>query len=382
MYNVCIIGGGPTGLTTAKLLAEQGWECVVLEEHTKIGEPTECTGLISASGVKELGLDLSECLVNTIYGADIYSPGNYMLSVQRETPVAYLIDRADFDKKLAKEAHAAGVEIKNNSRMININNNSVFFQAKERGELIKAQVIVGADGALSKTREMKFGGKPKQNSFIHAYQVRGQGNFNEKKVNVYLGNYAKGFFAWNSPENKSVSRIGLGTNLGEKIKENFDLFAKEKNFAEETFNSRISSLIPVGPPLEKAVKENILLVGDAAFQTKSTSGGGIMLGLEAAKACAKTIDNHFKHKKPLENYNKEIEPIKKELRMHWKIRNYLNSLNEAQTDKLFIKLKNAGIEEFLNEEGHMDKPAQFISKLALKPKMWGMFGTGLKFLMS
>src|SRR5215475_14169762 len=45
--DVAIVGGGPAGLLLAARCADAGLDVLVLEEHTLLGEPTHCTGVIS-----------------------------------------------------------------------------------------------------------------------------------------------------------------------------------------------------------------------------------------------------------------------------------------------------------------------------------------------
>jgi len=61
--------------------------------------------------------------------------------------------------------------------------------------------------------------------------------------------------------------------------------------------------------------------------------------------------------------------------MHWKIRNYFNSLSNDQIDKMFKKLKEKDIGYFLEREGDMDNPSSFIGKMAKSPKYWFMAKT-------
>lgn len=377
MYSVAVIGAGPTGLRVATILQRQGFDTVVLEEHSSIGMPVNCGGLISRNGVEELGLNIESCLVNEIRGAEIYSPDNEMIKIEKAEPVAYVIDRKKFDRTLYKEAVKSGVEVRLNTRMIDIRNESIFVEHGGRGELLKAKVIVGADGYNSKTRSL-LGIDIARDKFVHTFQANIKGVYNPNYVKVFLCPYIKDFFGWMIPESSDIARVGIGTAEGNP-KEAFDMLLADRNINQELF-SKSSSLIPIGEPLNGIVNENVLLAGDAAFHTKATTGGGIISGISAADACAAAIVFYLKNNKPLENYEKNLKPLNKELKIHWKIRSYLNSLPEQNLDKLFVKLKKAKIEEFLEKEGDMDKPTKFVGKLLRKPSMWKLLPELLKFM--
>lgn len=369
MDAVVIAGAGPAGLKVASELAKEGWNITLLEEHGEIGIPENCSGLLSISGLNELGISAERCTVNKIFGAEIYSPYGTKLVIERNKPVAVVVKRAEFDKALYEEALNSGAKIELNSKLIDIRKERVFFQRKARGEIKRAQIVVGADGVNSKTREIAGYDVPKE-YFVHSYQERVYGSFNEKRVQVYMGSFAKGLFAWIIPESKKIARAGIAVSLGKNPKQAFDEFKQKYALEFETI-ARQSFMIPIGPPIGEPIKGNIFLVGDSAFHVKATTGGGIIMGLNAAKKCAQAISNHLKHKADLSEYKKYLKPINKELKVHWKIRSYINSLSDDKLDKLFLKLKKAGIEEFLAEHGDMDKPSRFIGKLIKKPKFWG-----------
>ena len=46
-HDVIVVGAGPAGLCTALRAAEEGLDVLVLEEHTEVGVPTHCTGIVS-----------------------------------------------------------------------------------------------------------------------------------------------------------------------------------------------------------------------------------------------------------------------------------------------------------------------------------------------
>jgi len=199
-------------------------------------------------------------------------------------------------------------------------------------------------------------------------------------VEVHLGSFAPKFFAWVAPESSSMARVGLGAPLGSNLKKLLEEFALQRGIELVGSCDRLSGLIPVGPPMNSVVKDNILLVGDAGYITKASSGGGLMLGLKSANLCAESIMEHLKDKKPLSNYNAKLKQINKDLALHWKIYSYLHSLPAEKIDSLFQKAKRAGVEDFLNKHGDMDHPSRFVGKIITKPRLWGMMGEALKVL--
>jgi geranylgeranyl reductase family protein len=378
MNNVCIIGAGPAGLETAMALWDEGFDSVVFEEHPEIGLPEHCTGLVSKKGCEELGLPTTSCLQNKIFGAKIFSPNGQSIEVRRAEPVAYVLNRAELDTALLRMARTRNIHVAIGTKLLDVRNNTLFVEANGRGELRKSNIIVGADGANSVVRHL-VGIKTDKSNFVHTVQSTCKGNFDDKMVEVHLGNYAKGFFGWVVPIDKHHAKIGLGCSLGENVSYNFSEFIRTK-LPEVTVGEINSALIPCGPPLKEAHKNNLMLVGDSAFHTKATTGGGIVYGMRAAKILAQTLADSFKKKVSADEYEKRLEPLNKELRLHWKIRRYLNSLSDKEIDSIMKKLKQNKIENFLNENGDMDDVSLFAGKLAANPSYWLMAGTLLDFL--
>ncbi len=378
---ITVVGGGPAGLRCAALVAREGFETTVLEEHSTVGRPVQCAGLISRTGLKELDIGLNEedFSVNKIFGAKIFSPRGEKLQVKSRKPVALVIDRFRFDQLLYRQAVKEGVAVKLGSKLIDFTWSSLFIETRGHGELYKSKVVVGADGTNSVIRHSMHPGIGGE-SFVHALQYRAEGSFDPKMVELYFGKYAKGFFAWVIPESDRIARIGLGVRVGQGVEKCMRIFLHEKKLGARPL-SKSSSLIPIREPLKKNMENNVLLLGDAAFQTKATTGGGIVMGLNAAKAAAESIANHMKHGSPLKEYEKNLSAVNKELSIHWKIHSYIHSLKEDSLDKLSVKAKKAGLEGFLEEYGDMDKPSTFVKKMLLKPKLWGLAPIALRFIM-
>lgn len=375
---VNVIGAGPVGLHCAGLLAKEGFEVTVFEEHSAIGRPVQCAGLISKAGVEELEIELGNSVVNEIKGAKIFSQNGESITVRRPGTMAYVVDRYLFDQMFYKKAKRARVEIRTDNKLIDLRNNSLFMQSHGRGELIKSKVTIGADGSNSVVRHSVFPELLKK-EFVHAFQIRTEGKFDKEFVEIHFGEFAPGFFAWIVPESTRIARIGIGVRLGENAAEALQEFVKKRQLNPKIL-SKSSALIPISPPVKELVAGSALLVGDAAAQTKATTGGGLIFGLKAGQACADTVGNHLKHQQPLSNYSRNLQAVNKELALHWKIYSYIHGMAPRQFDSIIAKAKNAGIEQFLEEHGNMDKPSLFMRKVLFKPKMWSLLPAALKMI--
>ncbi len=371
-FATVIVGAGPAGSYAAHILASTGLSVAVFEEHATVGVPEHCTGLVSASGFNSLALpsNFEKTIVNTIYGAKIYSPSEICIEVERKEPVAYVLNREFFDKKLASLAENSGAELFFNSKVLDFRGNKLFYKCKNRGELAEFKYLIGTDGVLSSVRKALGITIPKE-YFVHAYQERVSGSFDKEKVLVFMCKEAKGFFAWLVPENNNIARVGIGVSLGNNPKIAFEKFKRHLSTyvdLEDTLSS-FSAIIPVGPPV-KAHHFNVLLAGDSAFHTKATTGGGIIFGLKAAFLCAESVKKALLEGKSIKSCETTLSKLEKELLLHWRIRKALNSLSSKAMDKLFLKLKNADISEFLETRGNMDEPSKFVFKMLSIPKFW------------
>lgn len=379
--NISIIGAGSSGLRLARKLAENELPVTVFEDHPEIGVPEHCSGLLSARNSIELGFDLKESLANTIYGAKIYSPNNTQLRIESKKPAAYVVDRSLFDKTLYQQAKKAGADIQLNTSVMNIRGSTIFTQSNGRGGAKKADIMVAADGVNSRLRKL-VGVESKPTDFVHSYQVKASGNFDPRFVELYFGeSFAPDFFAWVIPENESSAKIGLGCRMGTNPVHAFKKFLKEKQI-DIHIKSDNSFLIPCAPPIKKLVSENMLLLGDAAYMVKSTTGGGIIMNCKSADILASVIHDHIHHQIPLSEYEKRMEPIFSELELHWKIHLYQTRQKDEQLDKLFLKLKDAGMEHFLSREGDMDEPSRFIGKMIAHPGILSLIPEAVKFALT
>lgn len=359
--NTTIIGAGPIGSYLGYLLSKKGIKNTIVEEHSEIGRPEQCAGLISRNieGLVPTAL-LRKAVQNRVYGA-VISCQRQEFEVRTANFKAYVFDRAELDRAIAEKAQNKGSELLLSHRYINHQPAKkglkirLYFSQKayNQAKYLHSSLLVGADGPLSKVAKNSYlyGGR----KFWVGKQVILKTRmpfFDKKTVYVYLDKkYSNGFFAWVVPINENKAKVGLASatkpaeHLNKFLKDKFDNFVVEEKHA---------GLIPIYKkiPLQNKQK-NIFLVGDAALQVKATSGGGVVNGMIAAKGLAEAIaTGRF-------DYERRIRKIRRNLRVHLMIRNKLNSMADKRKAELLKEMDDDKIKQVLRQKGDMDFVAGF-----------------------
>src|SRR5438309_11625449 len=90
---------------------------LLLEEHPQVGLPSHCSGVVSLKGLDLLGLEAhSSFSQKLIHGARFFPPHGESIEVRKKGPVALILNRMKLDQFLAKQAVAAGAELRAKTR--------------------------------------------------------------------------------------------------------------------------------------------------------------------------------------------------------------------------------------------------------------------------
>jgi digeranylgeranylglycerophospholipid reductase len=211
----------------------------------------------------------------------------------------FSVERREFDKYLADKAVGEGAELKTNVKVTNFDGNKIVTRS---GEEFTGKVIVGADGYRSRIAEMA--GFKVPGTLYRCILCEMPGDF-EPTVEMYFGSVAPGGYAWVIPKADSAN-IGLGIrNKGDfSLKALFKRFLESKRLkTKPRFWS--AGYVPVSGPIPQTVKNNVLVVGDAAGQVMATNGGGIPISMICGRIAGNVIGQHFRIGQPLEKYETE-----------------------------------------------------------------------------
>jgi len=341
MRRIHVIGAGPCGSIAAICAQRNSAQVVISEEHPQAGYPENCSGLFSVDGLCALRpfVDHRRIQINPIRGA-ILDFCQERIEVRRRNPVAYVCDRAKMDQLLSEKAEGEGAKINFNERI-----RSSF----------RSQNIIAADGPLSNTA--RHFGFPRIRRFAATLQAR----FNHRceqsdMVELYFSNSRfPGFFAWVIPRSEDEAEFGIGVEVPHRAEEAWKRLLKMKKISDAPKPK--GALIPLEARSQTSRRigsRNVLLVGDAAGQVKSTTGGGVIFGSSCATIAGARFDDPLRY---------EFEwrlRYGADLAMHSWLHNHLAGLDDRGMASLGRRLKKLNMDDYLSEKGHMDKPTNMM----------------------
>jgi digeranylgeranylglycerophospholipid reductase len=360
MKKVLIVGAGTAGLIAAAEIARSGIEVTVHESDRAPGDHAiKASGLLSKEGLERIGIDYKPAMLNKISGAIIHA-GAETMKIRAPSTKAYVLDRRKLAEILYADAKDAGVEIVMGARL-------------DRETLLaeKDRIIIGADGAIS-TVGSAFGfPEIKEHVLTYKAEYKLERPIDPKFVELFFDDAAFRLFGWTIPYSKSVLEVGIG--LSKRAKKNskraFKSFLQkhmvEKLEGAEELSEHASS-IPIGPR-RITVKGNVALVGDAAGQVKSTTGGGIIFGSLCARLLAKCVIENVKNGKPLQLYEKKWRSAYSiELSMHSMLHELYSGLGTSGIERYIRIAQSLGMDKFLSKYGDMDRPSLMLKRFFLR----------------
>lgn len=290
MLDVAVVGGGPAGLYSALLLAKEGFDVAVLEEHEALGAPTHCTGIVSEE-LWDLFKIPDSLVLNRLTSCLIHSPTGRSVRFDSNGEEISVIDRGEFDQELGVAARQAGVEIRTGFRVDRVRPEPRWMEIAGSGGVLSSRVCVLACGVgYGLQRQL---GLELPTLVAHSAQVEVDTSEARSVVDLYLGRQvAPDGFGWTVPVlrgERPRMKVGLLArgDAGRRL---------EGLLSAPAVRGRVSSapdtvvrrLLPLGPA-PRTYGHRFLSVGDAAGLTKPTTGGGIFYSLLSGLLAAETL---------------------------------------------------------------------------------------------
>jgi len=378
-HDAVIIGAGPSGLHTARRLAESGLDVIVLEKKSRIGEAVNCTGLIGTEVFPDFGLSPDSILRN-VQDVRLVSPSGSTIDYRHPSCFAHVVDRDLFDRGLGEKARAAGVVIETGTAVVDVrpNEDGVEIWSRAEGqEPVKttARMAVLATGVHQDLgRKLGLGGSKQ---YLHGAQVELEIE-DEGLPTIFAGNdIASGGFAWAVPSRPGMVKYGLITEGDAKA--SFQAFAaRHLNRGSDRYGGRKVQFKAIAQGLtSRTFGRRVLAVGEAAGQVKTTTGGGVAFGLRCAEIAADVAGRQLRQGDLSDSALAEYEKLwKKELRaeilLGFYARKIWSRMNDAHIERVFQFARMDGVIPIIRDKGEFDRHGALILALLRRFSLFGI----------
>jgi len=362
-----VVGAGPAGSISAYSAAKNGASVLMLDRRRELGAPVQCGEALSEDALKELKIKPDpQWAVNHTNAVKIVSPSGIAVRVSERRvagKVGYILNRKVFDKHLAIMAAKAGADIKvgtNVDGFLMKGGKICGVKAQGIGERleVEAKVVIAADGVGSRVaRWAGLNTAVKIDDYESGvqFQMVGVDFENPRMIEFYLSSkITPGGYAWVFPKGGDVANVGLGVLCSRAERRAIDYLKDYVARTPALSKGKIVEInaggIPVGGPLKRTVKDNVMLVGDAARMVNALTGGGMdsamRAGSIAGEVAAKAVKDGEVTEKRLNEYDKRWrEKMGKNHERNLKAKNVLLSLSDKELDQLAETLNKVDFEK-------------------------------------
>ena len=386
--DVAVVGCGVGGSSVALAARRKDVSVGIFEEHSRVGEPSHCSGHVGILAFTRFGPKLPRGIIeNEIKGAVLYAPNGKSITLYRPKPVTWVLNRAEFDRHLATLARKSGAQLHLNSRVDGLKRTDNGFQIKisgPRAREVECKILVDAGGCGGSVS--KYAGllQPNPRMLVNSAQfnVENLTDVNDDLVEVYFGQgYAPGFFGWLIPRRDGSAKVGIAAAPRDNVRKCFEHFIRKHPIVSlklkraKILTAPMYHPIPVGGAALRTYTAGVLTVGDAASQVKPTTGGGIVFGLACGRMAGETAadsirkgDTSAATLSPYEEKWRQV--IGFDLAAMALLRRMLYRLPDSYLNRIFMVSRELKTDEILSRTGDIDFQGRTILSLSRDPRLF------------
>lgn len=332
-YHVVIVGSGPSGTTLGYLLSDSGLDVLIID-RAEFPRAKLCGGAITwktrkfVEEIFKVSFDRYFSIKNVSDDYLVYE--KWSLKTRQKSPQPfYFIDRKEYDSRLSELAEKKSCSFLFGHRVVDIDltSNTVLTRS---GRSFQGEIVVGADGSLSRIRNKLF---PK-NEFRHNLALAFQASVGWDKImrdyqglvpKLFLGFLHTGY-GWLFPHpNGCVLGVAGLLRRNNKIDQLFrDFLLRTTTLGHEDIYPLRSHWLPFGNFMENPGKGRVLLIGDAGGFVDPLTGEGIYYAHKTAELAFRAISEYFTTSgktEVVQAYKTYLQPVITEFKIAQRVRN-------------------------------------------------------------
>ncbi|MCE7735194.1 MAG: NAD(P)/FAD-dependent oxidoreductase [Candidatus Heimdallarchaeota archaeon] len=320
-YDVCVVGGGPSGVICAYAIAKAGYTCIILDKKPRdlIGDKN-CGDALDGLHVdiihEKLGIEppsLKKGEARELINIISIAAGRLENKLSAETP-GYLVNRLVYGQRLLNDAETVGVEIRPDSTVRNVivENDQIvgvgYFHKNGKQHEVRAKITIDASGIIGIIRkniptELKNGINYDflENDVIKTYReiIKLKGDkdhpYREEIILYYPPGIKPPGYIWIFSEGPKMLNIGItwvksdpypeGKTMKKLFHDYLDPYLPPDSYE---IIHKGGGNIPMRPNFDSMVFNGAMLVGDAAGTVDPTTFEGHGPALESGRLAGKT----------------------------------------------------------------------------------------------
>lgn len=288
---MAVVGAGPAGSATAIRLASAGAK-VVLLDRARFPRDKPCGGGLTGRALRHAPCSLDPVVEHVVDRFRIRLRYGRSFTRRHPQPLVLMTQRRRLDLHLAEQAAAAGAELRDGVRVADVQPESAGVTARMDGRVVRADVLVGADGANGIVARAAGLG----DGVVHGVALEANVSYErlprdrvESTAVIELG-VVPGGYGWVFPKGDHAN-LGVGGwgSEGPRLRDHLARLARMHGVDTGELRDLRGHRLPMRRLGAMPASGRVLLVGDAAGLVDPLSGDGMYEAFVSGKLAAEAI---------------------------------------------------------------------------------------------